>query len=340
MQNHKTERTNLDYRTQTPVLFITFARPEYASLSFEGIRKAKPASLYFYSNLARTDHPQEVQNNQAVRDLVRSIDWECELHTFFRTEHVDIYTSLLSAIDWVFANEEKAIVIEEDCVASVSFFRFCDEMLSRYTSEKRAWIISGDNFTPLIQNNTPDSDYYFSRYPHIYGWASWRDRWNLLDRDMLSWHSTKGGNVFKDYFLSNKEAVFWEKLFARHHESISTRKVWDFLFVYSRIVQKAWGIVPRQNLVSNIGVSGTHNAKKKAVPTHNLPAYELDWAKGLAHPASIQPNDVYDNHHYLLHILPKIKRLQRTTPKGFIRKMVGNKTVDFIKTILMKVKQK
>ncbi len=331
MQNLNEDKPTLEYRTQSPVLFITFARPEYASRSFEGIRKAKPASLYFYSNLARAGIEQERQNNLKVRELINRIDWECELHTFFRTEHVDIYTSLLSAIDWVFANEEKAIVIEEDCVASVSFFKFCDEMLDRYVADKRVWIVSGDNFTPLTKANSPDTDYYFSRYPHIYGWASWRDRWKLLDREMLSWPSVKNGEVFRRYFLSAKEANFWKQLFARHHESISTRKVWDFLFVYARIVHGAWGIVPKHNLVSNIGVSGTHNAKKKAVPTHNLPALELNWEKGLDHPDSIQPNNEYDKHHFLLHILPKIKRLQRTTPKGFLRRVLGNRTVEFIK---------
>ena len=37
---------------ETPVLFITFARPDYARQTWDGIKAAKPQTLYFYSNKA------------------------------------------------------------------------------------------------------------------------------------------------------------------------------------------------------------------------------------------------------------------------------------------------
>jgi hypothetical protein len=86
------------------------------------IKKAKPKKLYFYSNKARVDRPDEVRNNEEIRSWVKEIDWDCELHTFFREEYVDVYTSVQGAMDWVFENEEQAIVLEDDCVPSVAFF--------------------------------------------------------------------------------------------------------------------------------------------------------------------------------------------------------------------------
>lgn len=41
---------------------------------------------------------------------------------FFREEYVDVYTSVRGAMDWVFDNEEQAIILEDDCVPSVAFF--------------------------------------------------------------------------------------------------------------------------------------------------------------------------------------------------------------------------
>lgn len=51
----------------TAVLFETFARPQYARQVFDQIKKAKPKKLYFYSNKARVDRPDEVRNNEEIR---------------------------------------------------------------------------------------------------------------------------------------------------------------------------------------------------------------------------------------------------------------------------------
>ena len=85
----------------TAVLFETFARPQYARQVFDQIKKAKPKKLYFYSNKARVDRPDEVRNNEEIRSWVKEIDWDCELHTFFREEYVDVYTSVQGAMSWV-----------------------------------------------------------------------------------------------------------------------------------------------------------------------------------------------------------------------------------------------
>lgn len=37
---------------------------------------------------------------------------------------MDVYTSVRGAMDWVFENEEQAIVLEDDCVPSVAFLSF------------------------------------------------------------------------------------------------------------------------------------------------------------------------------------------------------------------------
>lgn len=81
----------------TAVLFETFVRPQYARQVFDQIKKAKPKKLYFYSNKARVDRPDEVRNNEEIRSWVKEVDWDCELHTFFREEYVDVYTSVRGA---------------------------------------------------------------------------------------------------------------------------------------------------------------------------------------------------------------------------------------------------
>ena len=87
---------------KTAVLFETYIRDDYARIAFDAIKKAQPQKLYFYSNKAREDHPDDVRRNELIRSWVKEIDWDCDLHTFFREEYVDQYTSLSGAINWVF----------------------------------------------------------------------------------------------------------------------------------------------------------------------------------------------------------------------------------------------
>ena len=85
-----------------PVLFETFVRVETARQVWEQIKKAQPSKLYFYSNKGRAEIPGEIERNNQIRSFIDEIDWECDLHTFFREECVDVYSSFMSSKKWIF----------------------------------------------------------------------------------------------------------------------------------------------------------------------------------------------------------------------------------------------
>lgn len=246
---------------ESPVLYITFARPEYASQSFAAIKKAQPKKLYFYSNKARAEKPDEIRRNEEVRSYIKQIDWDCEVKTWFREEYVDVYTSLWGAMDWLFDNEPMGIVLEEDCVASGAFFHFCDQLLPKYKDNKKIWIISGDNYTP--EASPKDVDYFFANSAHIYGWASWADRWKLLDRRLEKWNEVTWSKRIK-YSGSLLQAWWgWYRMKEIYHK-IDTKNPWDFIFGFNKILNDGVGIVPKENLVTDIGISGVHHIVNNA----------------------------------------------------------------------------
>jgi len=244
---------------EIPVLFATFSRPEYAFQTFNAIRKAKPRKLYFYSNKARSENAAEVERNEQIRSLAAQVDWDCELKTFFREEYVDIYKSLWGAYDWVFNNEEQAIILEEDCVPSLAFFDFCRQMLNTFRNDQRIWVISGNNF---IEGYNPNGyDYFYSYFPYMYGWASWRDRWQKVIRDRLPYNMIKDYRLF-DHIYVDPEAVRQALKFTK--EIVDT-PAWDYRFTISMKCHGAFGIIPKMNLVSNIGISGEHNTGVQSI---------------------------------------------------------------------------
>lgn len=291
---------------ETPVLYIAYARPEYARQSFDAIKAAKPKKLYFYSNIARADRPDEIRRNNEVRAMVNEVDWDCELRTYFRKDYVEIFPSLWSAIDWVFANEEQAIVIEEDAVATNGFFEYCEFMLEHYKDQKDVWLISGNNFTP--EYSPKNLDVFFSRYAGIWGWAGWRDRWEKMDRRMTS-YPTEGKKVLIEYFGSRVQAWQMGKRLESTYLKAQIDGPWDLIFWYNVMVNNGKFVRPSRPLVTNVETYGTnHNPNAylrksiiKATICEHFPINKL--------PSTIQFCNSYDNRYFIkIRLLGTMKR--------------------------------
>ena len=115
-----------------PVLLIAFNRPEMTQKTFDAIRVAKPSELFIAVDGPRANHPSDVEQSKKVQEITKQVDWPCNLHTLFREKNVGCGYGPSGAISWAFESCDRLIILEDDCVASPSFFQFCTEMLERY----------------------------------------------------------------------------------------------------------------------------------------------------------------------------------------------------------------
>jgi hypothetical protein len=174
--------------TTAPVLFLIFNRPEMTTRVMDAIRGARPQRLYVAADGPR-GRPDEVEQCDKARQIATAADWPCQVYTLFRNENLGCRRAVSSGIDWFFEHEEEGIILEDDCVPSADFFRFCSELLARFKSEKRVMAICGSCYTKSTFD-MPES-YYFSYYPDMWGWATWRRAWRLYDRDLSRWPEFK-----------------------------------------------------------------------------------------------------------------------------------------------------
>ncbi|WP_221056716.1 hypothetical protein [Methanoculleus chikugoensis] len=274
---------------RTPVLFLVFNRLDTTKQVFEAIRRAKPPRLYVAADGPRADHRGEGEKVRAVRNyILSSIDWNCEVKTLFRDENLGCKRAVSSAIDWFFSHVEEGIILEDDCVPDQSFFPFCQELLERYRDDKRIMMISGDNFQ--FGQKCTENSYYFSRYPHIWGWASWERAWKLYDSEISTWPDFHKNGYLEDT-LSEKRAVkYWESIFNSVYDgSINT---WDYQWVFSCWIQGGLSITPNQNLISNIGFCQSSTHTKEGSNFSNLPTGRIKFP--LKHPKYIIRNVAAD----------------------------------------------
>lgn len=279
----------------TPVLFETFARPLYARQVFDAIKKAKPKKLYFYSNKARTGNLEEIKNNEEIRDYLNEIDWECNVQTYFRDDYVDVYTSLKGAMDWVFDNEEAAIILEEDCVPSLAFFDFVDQLIPKYQNDLRIQLITGDNYCE--EYNPNGYDIIFSRSTYMAGWATWKDRWEKTDWVNIPLEEMHQYGLFKQIYNTKRQQKYYAKAWEIRKDFLIKTHCWDYLFNLECFRQNALSIVPTRNLVTNVGVVGAHSVSK--TPTHNVEKSNEDLYTIKSIPPFVAPDILYDNYAFI-----------------------------------------
>jgi hypothetical protein len=223
----------------------------------------------------------ELDKVAATRAIVNSVDWECEVLTNYSEVNLGCKRRVYSGIDWVFEQVAEAIILEDDCVPNPSFFRFCAELLERYRHDTRIMAISGDNFQ-FGRQRSPYS-YYFSRYNHIWGWATWRRAWRFYDVEMEKWPEIRDQGWLSDYLGSRRRAAYWNEIF----ELVYRRKIntWDYQWMFACWLQSGLCILPSRNLVSNVGfgANATHTASHSRVA-----ALPIDTMKfPLVHPSFV-----------------------------------------------------
>lgn len=274
----------------TAVLFLVFNRPTVTAQVFEAIRSARPPRLYVAADGPRSGREGETERCTAVRRIVTHIDWPCEVKTLFRSQNLGCKRAVSEGISWFFEHEEQGIILEDDCLPNRSFFSFCENLLNRYKSEERVWVITGDNFQGGIKRS--DASYYFSHYNHVWGWASWRRAWKMADMDLNFWPKWKQSKVWKGFWSNRIARRYWEKIFDRmYRREIDT---WDYPWTACVWFHGGLTATPNVNLVSNIGFGedSTHTALSNS-PLANLQATELD---DLQHPNGIERNEDADDH--------------------------------------------
>lgn len=316
---HNQTSFNSPNQTNTAILFLVFNRLDTTKQVFEAIRQAKPPCLYIAADGARVTKAGEAEIVQAVRDYVVShIDWVCEVKTLFRNENLGCKYAVSSAITWFFENEEMGIILEDDCLPDPTFFRFCEELLERYRDDQRIGMISGDNFQ--FGHTLNDDSYYFSNINHIWGWASWRSRWQQdYDVELKNWPKVYAEGRVADWFGSKAEQNnFISTIGKIYQDEINT---WDYQWLFASRLNGRISVMPNVNLISNIGfgINATHTTGLSEVS--NLPVKEIQFP--LKHPISIFASITLDNLYHQRVTSPTFKQRLKFKIKNIINNLVS-----------------
>ncbi len=277
---------------RTPVVLIVFNRPDLAGRILERVRAARPPRLLVVCDGPRANRPGDHARVEAVRALfATAIDWDCEVIREYAETNLGCMDRIHTGLNRAFDLFPEAIILEDDCLPDPSFFRFCDEMLERYRDEPRVMNIAGTNL--VAGRHRPAADYWFSHHPWTWGWASWRRAWQHNDYELKTWQDRQA--ELRASFASRWERQYWLSTFAHARRDLRAADSWDFQWNFSCRTHGGLSVVPRYNLVENLGfgTDSTHtraDMSRLAVPTRPL-------SFPLAHPDTMDVDRYADDLH-------------------------------------------
>lgn len=267
----------------TSILFLIFNRPDVTKKVFEEIRKQKPKCLYVAGDGPRANKAGESELCEQARQIATNVDWDCEVKTLFRETNLGCQQAVYKAITWFFENVEEGIIVEDDCLPSESFWTYCEILLEKYRNNDKVMHISGE--TQIAEDLTENS-YYFSNIPHIWGWASWKRAWQQYDVDMKDFPDFLKKKKIKTVFENRYHQRDWLNILNQiYNKKIDT---WDYIWCYTLFNNAGLSIIPKKNMVSNIGFgeNSTHTSEISDLANKSLSEIDLN----LKHPSNLVVN--------------------------------------------------
>ena len=275
--------------TNTPIAYIIFNRPRHTRQTFEAIRAQRPETLLIIADGPRPGHPTDAERCEETRAIVDNIDWPCTVLRNYSDVNMGCKYRVSSGLDWVFEQVETAIILEDDCIPHEDFFPFCDDLLERYSNDERVWVVTGNNFQHGKKRG--EASYYFSKFNHCWGWATWRRAWQHYRVDIPFWPEWKNTPDWRKKLPNSIERSVWSNLLDRVKQGeIDT---WDYQWTACVWFYGGLTATPNVNLVTNIGFGPDATHTVSAGDEEGLPIYPLG---PLTHPSSVKQNYTADRH--------------------------------------------
>lgn len=245
-----------------PIVLIVFNRPDLARGLVEALRPIAPRRLLVIADGPRTGRDGEDRLCAETRAEIARIDWPCEIERDYADANLGCGRRVASGLDWAFGLVERAIVLEDDIRPAPDFYPYAEELLAHYALEPRVFMVSG--FNPAERLARPSASFAFTRFAHVWGWATWARSWNSYARDFPGWR--------KGFDESDLRGILGDEAAANTYSgafdltAAGEIDTWDYQLVYAMWRSGGVSTVPAVNLVSNLGfrADATHTTSSRA----------------------------------------------------------------------------
>lgn len=238
-----------------PIAVFVYNRPDHARKTIEALgtnELAKKSIVFIFSDASANE--QNENKVAEVRSYIHSgIDiYFKELNIVEAEANKGLANSLIDGITRVISEYGRIIVLEDDLVVSNDYLDYMNRALMFYNDDRRIWSIGGFSFDmPCLKDC--NADVYLHPRACSWGWATWLNRWELVDWNMPDYETYKH-NVFKRYSFSKCGIDLPTMLDAQMYCNINS---WYIRWCFYSWKENAYTVYPVKSRVYMIGNDGT-----------------------------------------------------------------------------------
>jgi hypothetical protein len=228
-------------KDKLPVLLIGYNRPDRFKLVLAEILKYNPKILYI-----SIDGPKDEMDYtkiEIIKSIIKKIPSNLDKKIRIHESNVGCEINVTTSISWMFESEKSGIILEDDCLPHPFFFNYCNFMLTKFELNKKIHVISGFNYD--LPRFSVLSNYFTSSLISTWGWATWKDRWENFSFESCN------KSVSNVYSVCND--IIKDEIPAEYIGNMMMKKTWDLCFMYEVWLRKGLTILPKYNLIQNIG---------------------------------------------------------------------------------------
>ncbi len=261
-------------KTIHPIILFAYNRPSHTEQVLLALKKnelATQSHLIVYVDGPKANaSPEQIHQIEEVRRVVQQEQWCGSVEYHLAEQNIGCRNSIIQGITEVLNIYEAAIILEDDIVTSPYFLRFMNTCLNYYGNYKSVFSISG---MTLPENRfILPADYSYDVYVSLRqlnsGWATWSDRWNLINWEL---------DFVSDFTKDRNKTIAYSRggddLIPMLMEQVEGKSdAWDIQFTFNQFKNHAVSILPRKSYITNIGGdgSGTHHLDKNATLKFDL----------------------------------------------------------------------
>lgn len=246
----------MDY---SPIVIFAFNRLQPLKACVTSLRanpEAAESNLIVFVDGPRPDKVGEDRKVHAVREYVKTITGFKSLTYHFSEKNKKLGPSIIAGVTEVMRKYGRAIVMEDDLVASRNMLAFVNQGLEKYENMSEVFSISA--YTNIVK--IPKGygyDAYFAPRSTSWGWATWRNRWESVDWELTDWTAVESNaKAFNRWGGSDCYGMLrgW-------HEG--RNQSWAIRFCYAQFVQNKQSLFPTVSKIDNEGFDGDGTNCKK-----------------------------------------------------------------------------
>ena len=240
----------------TPVVIFVYNRKKETKILLNRLARLKPKNIIIIFDGPK-DNKEDKKKCAEVQKIVKNISWKCKKKYIGSKQNLGLKKRVTSGLNLVFDSYDRAIILEDDCIPNKSFFLFCEFFLDKFKNNKKIAGITGNNF----QKEKIKETFYYSKFSSIWGWATWSRVWKTYDLEIKFWKRFKNSTNWKNYFENKKEWKFWTEIFDKVYKNEINS--WAYSNQLCNWYHDRLTIVPKNNLIKNIGFSSNATNTKK-----------------------------------------------------------------------------